>query len=117
MKAFHSSRTVWRSEWQTPQNRISIWTSLSPGSRRSIVVAARGEVLLAAEKALALVMPSSWLGALDGSLLDPAQRDVRIARRTSGVVHPIVRISCLILRDREGSHAWPPGRSRSSPRA
>jgi hypothetical protein len=31
----HSSRAWWRSEWQTPQKRISMWTSFGPGARRS----------------------------------------------------------------------------------
>jgi hypothetical protein len=31
----HSPRAVWRSEWQTPQNMMSIATSFGPGSRRS----------------------------------------------------------------------------------
>ena len=39
----------WRSEWQMPQNRISICTSCSVGSRRAIVVEASGDVALAAE--------------------------------------------------------------------
>jgi hypothetical protein len=39
----------WRSEWQIPQKRISIWTSCSPGSRRGIVVGASGNFALAAE--------------------------------------------------------------------
>jgi hypothetical protein len=33
----HSPRTLCRSEWQTPQYRTSIATSLAPGSRRSMV--------------------------------------------------------------------------------
>jgi hypothetical protein len=37
-----------------PQKRISIWTSVSVGSRRAIVVEASGELALAAEKAFAL---------------------------------------------------------------
>jgi hypothetical protein len=37
-----------------PQKRISIWTSVSVGSRRAIVVEASGDVALAAEKAFAL---------------------------------------------------------------
>src|SRR5580658_6953478 len=48
-KALHSLRTEWRSEWQMPQNRISIWTSCSVGSRRAILVEARDDVALAAE--------------------------------------------------------------------
>jgi hypothetical protein len=31
----HSSRTWWRSEWQTPQKAMSSSTSFGPGSRRS----------------------------------------------------------------------------------
>ncbi len=38
----HSPRAVWRSEWQTPQKRISIETSRGPGSRRSIASEMRG---------------------------------------------------------------------------
>ncbi len=49
MKLLHSLRTVWRSEWQMPQKRISIWTSRSVGSRRAIVAEASGDVALAAE--------------------------------------------------------------------
>ena len=45
----HSFRAAWRSEWQIPQKRISIWTSCAVGSRREIVVAASGDVALAAE--------------------------------------------------------------------
>lgn len=44
MTDFHSSRTVWRSEWQTPQKRISIATSVAVGVRRSIVWGASGAV-------------------------------------------------------------------------
>jgi len=54
MMPLHSLRTWWRSEWQTPQKRISIRTSRSAGSRRVIVSEASGEVALAAEKAFAL---------------------------------------------------------------
>src|SRR5271169_2443950 len=54
----HSLRTWCRSEWQMPQNRISICTSFSVGSRRGIVADARGDVALAAEYALALYMNS-----------------------------------------------------------
>jgi hypothetical protein len=32
-----------------PQKRISIWTSVGVGSRRAMVVGAKGEVALAAE--------------------------------------------------------------------
>ena len=39
-----------------PQNRISICTSFSVGSRRGIVAVARGDVALAAEYAFALYM-------------------------------------------------------------
>jgi hypothetical protein len=39
-----------------PQNRISICTSCSVGSRRAIVVEASGDVALAAEYAFALYM-------------------------------------------------------------
>lgn len=47
--SFHSLRTVCRSEWQMPQKRISMYTSLWVGSRRLIVKGASGEVALAAE--------------------------------------------------------------------
>src|SRR6185312_6163722 len=40
----HSLRTVWRSEGQTPQKRIWIWTSCGPGSRRSKLQGASGVV-------------------------------------------------------------------------
>src|SRR3954471_15451824 len=49
MNSLHSLRTEWRSEWQMPQNRISIWTSRSVGSRRGIGADAMGAVALAAE--------------------------------------------------------------------
>lgn len=32
---FHLLRTAWRSEWQTLQKRIWIWTSCGPGARRA----------------------------------------------------------------------------------
>src|SRR5262245_57145670 len=38
----HSPRAWWMSEWQTPQNRISIRTSLGPGARRSKLHGASG---------------------------------------------------------------------------
>src|SRR5580693_8520249 len=50
----HSLRTWCRSEWQMPQNRISIWISSSVGSRRGIVVEASGDLALPAEYAFAL---------------------------------------------------------------
>src|SRR5206468_2454281 len=53
MNSLHSLRTEWRSEWQMPQNRISICTSRSVGSRRLILVDASGDVSLAAEYAFA----------------------------------------------------------------
>src|SRR5271154_7075649 len=54
----HSLRTWWRSEWQMPQNRISICTSFSAGSRLWMVADAIGDVTLAAEYAFALYMNS-----------------------------------------------------------
>src|SRR4029450_2851281 len=54
MNSLHSFRTECKSEWQMPQNRISICTSRSVGSRRLILVDARGDVSLAAEYAFAL---------------------------------------------------------------
>src|SRR5678816_4908996 len=51
MRPLHSLRAWWRSEWQTPQYRMSICTSWSVGSRRAMVVNASGAVALAAEKA------------------------------------------------------------------
>src|SRR5271156_2633089 len=54
MTLFHSSRTWCRSEWQIPQNRISICTSRSAGSRREMVVDVSADVALAAEYAFAL---------------------------------------------------------------
>src|SRR5580700_10743172 len=65
----HSLRTWCRSEWQMPQNRISICTSFSVGSRRGIVADPRGDVALAAEYALALYMSSPSFLAL-GSVRD-----------------------------------------------
>jgi uncharacterized protein len=57
-----------------PQNRISICTSCSAGSRRGIIVEVSGDVSLAAEYALAL-----WVGGCmldDCSLYCPSQRNV-----------------------------------------
>src|SRR5882724_6173365 len=54
MNSLHSLRTEWRSEWQMPQNKISICTSRSVGSRRLILVEASPDVALAAEYAFAL---------------------------------------------------------------
>src|SRR5512147_2779696 len=56
----HWLRAWWRSEWQMPQNTISIWTSCSAGSRRAMVVGANGEVWLATEYAFALYMARSY---------------------------------------------------------
>ncbi len=44
----HSPRAVCRSEWQTPQNRMSIATSFGRGSRRSKLKGASGVVALCA---------------------------------------------------------------------
>jgi hypothetical protein len=41
-RSAHSSLTWWMSEWQIPQNLMSISTSCSPRSRRSIVVVSNG---------------------------------------------------------------------------
>src|ERR1043166_817754 len=51
--AFHSLRTWCRSEWHTPQNRISSCTSCGRGARRAIACAAKAPVGLGAAKALA----------------------------------------------------------------
>jgi hypothetical protein len=48
-RPLHSLRAWWRFEWQIPQKRISIWTSCSVGSRRTIGVEANGDVALATE--------------------------------------------------------------------
>src|ERR1700683_2680781 len=64
----HSSRTWWRSEWQIPQNRISICTSCSVGSRRVTVVGASGDALLRAAEAFAVYMGLCSYGLLDGRL-------------------------------------------------
>src|SRR4030095_2650767 len=53
MTLFHSLRTVWRSEWQIPQKRMSMWTSRSVASRRGIMVEAKDDVGLAVAYALA----------------------------------------------------------------
>src|SRR6202522_4775943 len=45
----HSSRTWWRSEWQIPQNKISICTSRSVGAGLEVFVEAIGDFALAAE--------------------------------------------------------------------
>src|SRR5579862_1512650 len=47
MNSLHSLRTECRSEWQIPQNKISICTSFSVGSRLGILVEANGNVALA----------------------------------------------------------------------
>src|SRR4030095_11414867 len=49
MNSLHSLRTECRSEWQMPQNKISIWPSRPGGSRRVVLVERRGDVALAAE--------------------------------------------------------------------
>src|SRR5205809_3161153 len=49
MNSLHSLRTECRSEWQMPQNRLSIWTSRSVGSRRLILVESSGDAAVAAE--------------------------------------------------------------------
>src|SRR5580704_6274995 len=49
----HSLRTWCRSEWQTPQNKISICTSVGPGSRRRIAAGASPEAAFCAAYALA----------------------------------------------------------------
>src|SRR5579864_8192123 len=54
MNSLHSLRTECRSEWQIPQNRISICTSCSVGSRRGTVAEASRDDALAAEYAFAL---------------------------------------------------------------
>ena len=46
----HSPRTVWMSEWQMPQNRMSIWMSSAPGSRRWKENGASGAVAESAAK-------------------------------------------------------------------
>jgi hypothetical protein len=51
MTVFHSSRTWCKSEWQTPQYKISIWTSCGRGVRRRTVNGAKPEVALLALKA------------------------------------------------------------------
>src|ERR1700719_1621494 len=61
MNSLQSLRTECRSEWQIPQNKISICTSRSVGSRRLILVEASGDIALAAEYAFALyVVESMW---------------------------------------------------------
>src|SRR5215469_12337607 len=90
-----------------PQKRISIWTSCSVGSRRSIVVDWNGDVALFTEYALALYMksplPYGECGCLTGSdEMEPAQeiesgphcetKDLR-----EECVIPILLISCLFL--------------------
>src|SRR5580658_1906057 len=51
MKLFHSSRVWCKSEWQTPQKRISICTSCGCGARRVKLYGESGEVALVAAKA------------------------------------------------------------------
>src|SRR5271154_1066214 len=64
MNSLHSLRTECRSEWQIPQNRISICTSFSVGSRRGIVLDAIGDFALAAEYAFALYIDFPFSGPL-----------------------------------------------------
>src|SRR5205814_9961260 len=61
MNSLHSLRTECRSEWQMPQNRISICISRSIGSRRLIFVDASPDVSLAAEYAFALYVVGCML--------------------------------------------------------
>src|SRR5271166_1717951 len=49
----HSLRTWWRSEWQTPQYKISICTSCGRGARRWIERGASPEAALCAAYAIA----------------------------------------------------------------
>ncbi len=51
-----SASTWWMSEWQIPQNLMSIATSCSPSARRSIVVASSGAFAEGACRARALVV-------------------------------------------------------------
>src|SRR5262249_22519338 len=51
--SFHSLRTWCRSEWHTPQKRISSCTSCGRGARRATVCGARAPVELGAANALA----------------------------------------------------------------
>src|SRR5438132_1822001 len=57
----YASLTFCRSEWQMPQNRISICTSRSVGSRRLILVDASPDFGLAAEYAFALYVVGCML--------------------------------------------------------
>ena len=59
----HSLRAWCRSEWQTPQYRISIWTSCGPGSRRSNVKGTSGVVALSAAYPT-VVVPSAFFRGL-----------------------------------------------------
>src|SRR5438132_5376077 len=61
MNSLHSLRTECRSEWQMPQNRISICTSRSVGLRRGITVDANCDVGLAAEQAFVLYVVGCML--------------------------------------------------------
>jgi hypothetical protein len=51
----HSLRAVCTSEWQTPQKRISISTSVGPGSRRGMLIGERGLAAAEVPKARAVV--------------------------------------------------------------
>ena len=51
----HSLRAVWTSEWHTPQNKISISTSVGPGSRRGMLIGASGLAAAVVPKARAVV--------------------------------------------------------------
>src|SRR3569833_3701215 len=60
MTPLHSLRAWCTSEWQIPQNRISICTAVSFGSRLSLVVAANGDVAPGAANAFALYIELSY---------------------------------------------------------
>ena len=60
----HSLRAGCRSEWQTPQKRISIRTSRGPVARRSKLNGASGVVALWAAKPLAAVVDARDFGAV-----------------------------------------------------
>src|SRR6185312_7464707 len=63
----HSLRAVCRSEWQTPQKRISIWMSRGPGSRRSNENGASGDFAeLAAYPMVLMVAGAATVDLLKG---------------------------------------------------
>ena len=77
----HSPRAKWMSEWQMPQNLMSMRTSLGPIGRRSICSGSRAAVADAAPTALAVVVAEDD-GALLISVTNPTMGRGRVLTRT-----------------------------------